>query len=80
MSFIKSLKDKNPQERAIYNSPDNVFNWSWPQVPRHKFIKEKEEAYKSDDKSLLIPLDISDTFCQLFILRLYRQYWPVMLD
>jgi gentisate 1,2-dioxygenase len=60
MSFIKSVKDKNPQERAIYNSPDNVFNWSWPQVPRHKFIKEKEEAYKSDDKSLLIPLDISD--------------------
>ena len=25
------------QQRAIYNSPEIFFNWSWPSVPRHKF-------------------------------------------
>ena len=60
MSVNNLIKEKSSKERAIYNSPDNVFDWSWPKVPRHKFIKEKIEAYKSDDKSLLIPLDISN--------------------
>ena len=36
---------ESAQERAIYNSPDNVFDWSWPKVPRHKFLSEKKEAY-----------------------------------
>ncbi|MDB9872032.1 hypothetical protein OAD02_01905 [Alphaproteobacteria bacterium] len=60
MNVIQNIKNQTPQERAIYNSPDNVFNWSWPKVPRHKFLKEKEEAFIFNDKSLLIPLDISD--------------------
>ena len=51
---------ESAQERAIYNSPDNVFDWSWPKVPRHKFLSEKKEAYDFDKNSLLIPLDISD--------------------
>ena len=40
MNVFNKIND-NPQERAIYNSPDNVFNWSWPKVPRHKFLEEK---------------------------------------
>ena len=51
---------ESAQERAIYNSPDNVFDWSWPKVPRHKFLREKKKAYDFDKKSLIIPLDISD--------------------
>ncbi len=51
---------ESAQERAIYNSPDNVFDWSWPKVPRHKFLHERKEAYDFDKNSLLIPLDISD--------------------
>ena len=35
-------------------------DWSWPKVPRHKFLSEKKEAYDFDKNSLLIPLDISD--------------------
>ena len=51
---------ESAQERAIYNSPDNVFDWSWPKVPRHNYLNEKKEAYDFDKNSLLIPLDISD--------------------
>ena len=58
MNVFNKIND-NPQERAIYNSPDNVFNWSWPKVPRHKFLEEKNKAYNFGLKSLLIPLDIS---------------------
>ena len=60
MNEVNRIKHENAQERAIYNSPDNVFNWSWPKVPRHKFLNEKKEAYDFDKSSLLIPLDISD--------------------
>ncbi len=60
MNVVNTIKHETPQERAIYNSPDNVFNWSWPKVPRHKFVNEKKEAYNFSKKSLLIPLDISD--------------------
>ena len=56
MNVIQKLTKENAQERAIYNSPDNVFNWSWPKVPRHKFIKEKEEAYNFENKSSLITI------------------------
>jgi len=60
MNVIQKLTKENAQERAIYNSPDNVFNWSWPKVPRHKFTKEKEEAYNFENKSSLITLDMSN--------------------
>jgi len=56
---VVSKINETPQNRAIFNSPDNVFNWSWPKVPRHKFLKEKNEAYDFGKKSLLIPLDIA---------------------
>ncbi|MDG2285170.1 MAG: cupin domain-containing protein [Alphaproteobacteria bacterium] len=48
------------QDRAIYNSPENFFNWSWPTVPRHQFLAERDKAYDPDGESGLIPLDISD--------------------
>jgi len=38
---VVSKINETPQNRAIFNSPDNVFNWSWPKVPRHKFLKKK---------------------------------------
>ena len=50
---VVSKINETPQNRAIFNSPDNVFNWSWPKVPRHKFLKEKNEAYDFGKKSLL---------------------------
>jgi gentisate 1,2-dioxygenase len=48
------------QDRAIYNSPENFFNWSWPTVPRHQFLAERDKAYDPNGNSGLIPLDISD--------------------
>jgi gentisate 1,2-dioxygenase len=48
------------QQRAIYNSPENFFNWSWPTVPRHQFLAERDRAYDPDGESGLIALDISD--------------------
>ena len=48
------------KQRAIYNSPENFFNWSWPSVPRHQFLAEREKAYDPDGKTGLIELDISD--------------------
>jgi gentisate 1,2-dioxygenase len=51
---------KAQRERAIYNSPENFFNWSWPTVPRHQFLEERDRAYDPDGESGLIPLDISD--------------------
>ena len=58
MNIISKINTP-PQDRAIFIIPDNVFNWSWPKVPRHKFFEEKNEAYNFGLKSLLIPLDIS---------------------
>ncbi len=60
MGLLKENKFKNPQERAIWNTPENAFDWSWPKVPRHQFLSEKEKAYDFNGDSLLIPLDISN--------------------
>ena len=59
MDDINNFKAETAHQRAFYNTPKNVFNWSWPKVPRHKFISEKIEAYNFGDASLIIPLDIS---------------------
>ena len=48
------------KQRAIYNSPENFFNWSWPSVPRHQFLAERDKAYDPDAETGLIELDISD--------------------
>ena len=48
------------QQRAIYNSPENFFNWSWPSVPRHQFLSERDRAFDPDGDTGLIELDISD--------------------
>ncbi|MBH66780.1 MAG: hypothetical protein CMM58_00345 [Rhodospirillaceae bacterium] len=47
------------KQRAIYNSPENFFNWSWPAVPRHQFLAERDRAFDPDGESGLIELDIS---------------------
>ncbi len=60
MGLLKENKFKNPQDRAIWNTPENAFDWSWPKVPRHQFLLEKEKAYDFNGDSLLIPLDISN--------------------
>lgn len=60
MGLLKENKFKNPQDRAIWNTPENAFDWSWPKVPRHQFLSEKEKAYDFNGDSLLIPLDISN--------------------
>lgn len=48
------------QRRAIYNSPENFFNWSWPSVPRHQFLDERDRAYDPEGPTGLIDLDISN--------------------
>ena len=40
------------KQRAIYNSPENFFNWSWPNVPRHQFLDERNKAYDPNDKQV----------------------------
>ena len=60
MGLLKENKFKNPQDRAIWNTPENAFDWSWPKVPRHQFLSEKQKAYDFNGDSLLIPLDISN--------------------
>ncbi|MBM08828.1 MAG: hypothetical protein CMF69_04520 [Magnetovibrio sp.] len=47
------------QARAIYNSPENFFDWSWPKVPRHQFLNERNYAYDPAGITRLIELDIS---------------------
>ena len=46
-------------ERAIYNDPENFFDWSWPAVPRHQFIDERDRAYDPNGPTGLIELDVS---------------------
>jgi gentisate 1,2-dioxygenase len=48
------------KQRAIYNSPENFFNWSWPNVPRHQFLDERNKAYDPNGQTGLIELDISN--------------------
>ena len=48
------------ETRAIYNNPENFFDWSWPKVPRHQFLKERDYAYDPGGDSSLIELDISE--------------------
>ena len=60
MDLARKYKFKKPEERAIWNTPENAFEWSWPKVPRHQFLIEKEKAYHFDGDSVLIPLDISN--------------------
>ena len=58
------IMENNNQEvqkqRAIYNSPENFFSWSWPSVPRHQFLAERDQAYDPNGPTALIELDISD--------------------
>ena len=67
MDLSKKNEFKKPKDRAIWNTPENAFDWSWPKVPRHQFLIEKYKAYDFDGKSLLIPLDISDTLKTKYI-------------
>ena len=60
MDLAKKNNSKNPQDRAIWNTPENAFEWSWPKVPRHQFLIEKDKAYDFNGESVLIPLDISN--------------------
>ena len=60
MYLAKKNEIKKPEDRAIWNTPENAFDWSWPKVPRYQFKIEKDKAYNFDGESLLIPLDISD--------------------
>ena len=59
MVLEQKNESKKPEDRAIWNTPENAFDWSWPKVPRHQFLIEKDKAYDYDGKSILIPLDIS---------------------
>ena len=48
MDLAKKYKFKKPTDRAIWNTPENAFDWSWPKVPRYQFLNEKEKAYDFD--------------------------------
>ncbi len=61
VEFERSLGKTAYETRAIYNNPENFFDWSWPKVPRHQFLKERDRAYDPDGDSSLIELDISET-------------------
>ena len=62
MNEVKRIKHESAQERAIYNSPDNVFNWSWPKVPRHKFLKERKEDVGRDSRLVLCGILFIENF------------------
>jgi gentisate 1,2-dioxygenase len=59
MSLADNEIQLKQKQRAIYNSPENFFNWSWPAVPRHQFLDERNKAYDPDEETGLIELDIS---------------------
>ena len=60
MDLARKYKFKKPEERAIWNTPENAFDWSWPKVPRHQFLLEKDKAFDLNGESLMIPLDLSE--------------------
>ena len=60
MDLARKYKFKKPEERAIWNTPENAFDWSWPKVPRHQFLLEKDKAFDLNGESLMIPLHLSE--------------------
>ena len=60
MAEISQSSGKTTYEvRAIYNSPENFFDWSWPKVPRQQFLDERNRAFDTNSHTGLIQLDIS---------------------
>ena len=59
MDLSKKNEFKKPKDRAIWNTPENAFDWSWPKVPRHQFLLEKDKAFDLNGESLMIPLNLS---------------------
>ena len=47
-------------DRARYHSRENNFEFSWPPVPPHQFVKERDCAFSLDTPTGLIPLDLGD--------------------
>ena len=47
-------------DRARYHSRENNFEFSWPAVPPHQFVKERDRAFSPDTPTGLIPLDLRD--------------------
>lgn len=45
-------------QRARYHSSENNFDFSWPAVPAHQFIAERDHALAPDTPTELIPLDL----------------------
>ena len=47
-------------QRARYHSSENNFEFSWPAVPAHQFIEERDRALAERTPTGLIPLDLGD--------------------
>ena len=47
-------------QRARYHSSENNFEFSWPAVPVHQFVKERDHALAAHTPTGLIPLDLGD--------------------
>jgi hypothetical protein len=49
--------------RARYLVNENGFAFSWPAVPIHQFLAERDRAFDATSPSGLIALDISANLC-----------------
>lgn len=49
--------------RARYLTNENGFAFSWPAVPIHQFLAERDRAFDAGSPTGLIALDISSTLC-----------------
>ena len=49
--------------RARYLTNENGFAFSWPAVPAHQFLAERDRAFDAGTPTGLIPLDISTELC-----------------
>ncbi|MEM7252546.1 MAG: cupin domain-containing protein [Pseudomonadota bacterium] len=56
---ITNASDR-PESRARFEDPENFFAFKWPEVPRHLFVKEREQAFAETAKTGEIALDVSD--------------------
>ena len=64
-SAVRAEADRETSftSRARYLINENGFAFSWPAVPIHQFISERDRAFDTGSPTGLIPLDISAGLC-----------------
>ena len=57
----RKAAETTPARRARYHIAENGFSFSWPAVPTHQFLAERNRAMDANTPTSTIDLDISDT-------------------